>query len=630
MMTSNLQKRTFGPAWVVSLLLAPIVAVTGYLLWVASYIKIDYYDSFLILLNARCVATLNVLGYSGSRPIILPIVLSPIFLIEKLAKWPGFGFVASHMFMILFFVLLVWVTYRLFRFQLGRGFALAGVALMSLNNVLVHASPFCKEDVFAAFLLSSAFYFYLKSTRKGRLRDYAFSGFFISLAIGARYNYPILFLILALYEILSGRTRFALSVHTFFLRGDHTWRKFLFLLILPILFFAVIVSAHYSSLGISSFQGAFYKYLSEPVMYMARLVRSTYPLPPIYYFIFLQKACTWPLILSFSLGLVANLKRLKTDGLFHLLWFSVFFGLHAFWVAQKEARFLIAVFPPFYFFVALGIKVIFEFVKQSQLKWPLRRAVLGIVIAAFAAPSLKQTLDECARFRDPVYHVDFPRELAQYAVELAGNNRLVWIGPFYPVHPKNYIFHIEDMTYYIHHLYASAVFLHTGRFVNILDNAQFLISPDPNQPLFLGPKGGLVLDDGDVSIINVEKESFNTKNLPKELKPLYVQRARKTFFERSQDSTQDTLVFLSSNLPDSRIEMKTSEEGLLIRGLGIPPGRYEIYAETPEASAFLPLGISDVRAGILAAQTRAIRNSGEIKRIFLFYFDSLRKFTLPR
>src|SRR3989338_133528 len=106
------------------LLIVPIAAITAYLFWVASYLKIDYHDAYFIFLNSRCVATLNPLGYTGYRPIVLPIVLSPIFYLEKFGISAETVFRLCHLTMVGFFALLIWVTYRLFRLKFGRENAL--------------------------------------------------------------------------------------------------------------------------------------------------------------------------------------------------------------------------------------------------------------------------------------------------------------------------------------------------------------------------------------------------------------------------------------------------------------------------------------------------------------------------
>ena len=625
---ANCQK-TSALNWCVLPLLL-ILLVTGYLFWVASYIKIDYYDSFLILLNARCVATGDPLGYSGSRPTILPITLSPFFLIEKLIGRNGFAFVACHVFMMVFFVLFLWISYRLFRLNLSKKYAITAVLLMSLNTVLVHAAPYCKEDVFAAFLLTTAFYFYLQASLKNKKMYYLFSGLLIAPAIGVRYNFPILFAVIFLYEFLSGASRLTWSPLNLFVVGKNTKLKILLLFILPIALFILIVSFHYSALGISPFMTAFKKYITEPVLYMANLVKKTYPLPPIYNFIFLIKACTWPIVLCFVLGIIISYKSIRSGTtLFCLLWFLVFFGLHTFFVPQKEARFLIPIFPPLYFFATIGLEKLLHYFKSSNIK-VLRTTFFQVALSlGILALPMKQVVAECIQFRDPVYHVDFPKKLSEYAAHLAGPNAIHWIGPFYPLHPKNYIFHIEDVTYYIHHLYMSAIFLHTHRFVSNLEHAQFLIPDEENAPIFVGRNAGLLLNDGDALVINLEKEGYNTKSLPKTLKPLYVERARKLYFDRATPVTAQPMIFNGNGPAGSAIECSITTDGFNLAGKNIPDGLYEVYMELEEPSTTLSLVITNVKNGEFHFSNPSFHNPIPIKRIFLFYFDSLRKFTIP-
>ncbi len=609
-----------------------ISALVVYLFWVASYLKIDYYDSFLILLNAKCIATSSINGYSGVRPIILPIVLSPFAALEKWTGIPRIAFMTSHMIMIIFFGIFLFVLYRLYRFHLSKMTALLGVFFLSLNRALIHSAPYCKEDVFAIFLMTTAMYFYLKAEKNGVKWQYLISGLFISLAIGARFNYPMIFPILVAYEFLSRKTYLTLSPQKLFFDGKNSKWKVFCLFIFPILVFILIVSLHYKGLQISSFSGAFYKYLTEPVAYMMSLVQESHQLTPIYGLIFLGKSTSWPFLVLGIVGMIAALSKRLPGSLFYFLWFSAFFIFHTFMVLQKEARFFIALYPPLYFFIVTGFGEVWDALKrigEEKFKRFLKIAQIVFLVMILFVP-MKDTLGECIQYRDPIYRVDFPRELGIHVANLAGPHKIYWTGGFYTVYPKNYIFHPEDVTYYVYHLYMSAIMLNSDKAVNTLDHAKFIIPPDPNDPIFIGPNAQAVLEDGDVLIINLEKEGYETKRIPKEgIHPLYVERARKLFFDRVEN-TANSQRFQSSQFPDIAVEAKTTPEGFALDISGVLKGRYEIYVELEDPAVTIPLTILDSTDGKLRFLNSEYQKPLPIRKVILLFFDSVKTFTNPR
>lgn len=592
-------------------LLVPIITITAYLVWVASYIKIDYYDSFLILLNARCIATFDILGFSGSRPIILPIFLSPFFYFEKILKIPLLGFTGSHIFMITFFAGVLFFSYRIYRFYLSRETSLLATFFLALNRVLIHSAPHCKEDVFALCLMAGGFYFYLKGDQRKRWLDFIPAAFLFGLAIGARYNYPLIFFIVLFHQLISKKIWI-------------NWKpKLLLLFAAPILIFLTILSFHYSSLKISTFWGATYKYVTEPLMYMANLVKNTYPLPPIYNVIFLIKACSGPFFVLFLLGIFQAWRSKKSGALFLFTWIAVFFGYHTFLVGQKEARFLIAFFPPFYFFVVLGFEAVIQ--KMAKSRW-IQSVFIGLILML----PIRSAWMELIQFRDPVYHVNFARNLSLAALRLAKEKAIFWVGPFYTVYPKKYIFHVEDVTYYVYHMHIGAPLLHINRYTPILENAQFLIPTKPGEPVFVGPGAGTLMNDGDVVIVNVEKEGYNTKNIPPKLHPLYVQRARKLRFNLASPSPAGTQIFLNRDLKNAFIEFGQESGKFFIRGAGIPNGRYEIYLEGKNLKQPVHYSLISPMNGLFISENPNFTDPGELARITLFYFDSPQEFYLPR
>ncbi len=611
--------------------LVPIFILVAYLASVAVHLKIDYHDSYFVLLNARCIATKNSLGYTGYRPIILPILLSPFLYLEKLISNSEFIFAACHLAMVGFFTLLLWVTYRFFRLQFETKTALLGIFFFAFNALLIHSAPYCKEDVVSLLFVTSGFYLYLKSNRTKKLKYYFLSGCLIALAIGARFNNPVLFSVIALYELLSGQTRFCTSLRKLFLEGERVSFKIFVFLIFPILLFILILSLHYSTLGLSTFRGAFHKYLTEPLVVMANIVRTEYYVTPAKNMIFLVKSCGWPVIACAFIGILSNLKKLQSTTLFCFLWFLVFFIFQTFMIHHKEARFLIPLFPPLYFFAVRGGEAIIHLAERFYSKSLSPQILRALVVILFFAVPAKKAIAECIQWRDPVYRVNFAKEISMYSSGLAKNNPVYWVGHFYPVHPKRYIFDMEDVTFYIYHFYVNAIAFYTKNYnIRTLNNAQFLLPTLESQPLWVGPNAGGMLNDGDVLIVNAEKDSYNTQSLPNKLNPVFVERARKLIFEPMDPPNVNLRHYQSNSAKNTSLITEIVPGGFLISGQGIPDGRYEIYLELENPNVAVSAGLADANGGSIQFLNKNFPENIKIKRLFLFYFDSVKRFSLPK
>lgn len=165
-MEQPLQKvnKKFPIIWIVAITLIGILLF--YLGWVAVQLQVNPFDAYSIYLNARGIATGNAVPYYWKRAPFLPIILSPIFFIEKHFHISSFGVVASRLLDVIFFALLLWVAYKIFCLYAKKITALLGVFLLATNRLLVHFAPFSKEDIPGALFTAAAFYFYILSSQK--------------------------------------------------------------------------------------------------------------------------------------------------------------------------------------------------------------------------------------------------------------------------------------------------------------------------------------------------------------------------------------------------------------------------------------------------------------------------------
>lgn len=471
-----------------------------YLLFVAFGMAVDYYDTFKIFLNARGIVSLDkTADYYPSRPFVPIALFSPIFVLEKFIPIEDFAFKACHLLSATLFIALLWVFYRLLCLHLESKYALWGVFLLSLNPLLIRMVPISKEDIPGTLFITAAFASYLEGTEGNKIRNFFISGLLIFASMGTRYHFiPPLFLVIALYEILRCRLT---------LRIPHLKTKLLSLFILPVGLFFLIPMIVYPLLGRASFLTA-PRALIELMFTMRELLahdNSTLLLCR-----FLIRSVTASLILLGGLGIFLSWKKAHAGVLFHSLWLGIFFLFLTYAVPGSDTRSLLPLFPPLYFFIVRGLEESLVFLNRLSLSSLRRRVLISAFFAAFLTLPMGKAIRACYRFTDPIYWVNFEKEVSRYARTLAGENNIFWVGPVYPVHPKDFIFDLRDNSTFIYDFYAHVVRFYTGK------KARGLHWPEVSR----------TVRDGDVLILNLEKQAHHTDSIPRDLKPLVVKRAR--------------------------------------------------------------------------------------------------------
>lgn len=608
-----------------------IGCIAIYLLWVASYLQIDYHDSYFVLLNARCIATGNPLGYTEWRPVILPLLLSPILFLEKTVTDPALIQSLCHLAMVAFFLLLLWAFYRFLRLQYQNGISRIIILLFALNPLLIHSAPYCKEDVAGLLLIATSFLFYLKSIKKKSLTYLIATSITLTLAIGIRFNFFLVPLILGAHSLIEYFKAQTISTSTTRTNSKQLVRQIFFLLIAPALMFVVLISFHYSRLGLAPFTQAFASYLQNSMFKMADLVKAQETLPALTNVDFLARICGWFLQAVAVLGIAVRIRRLNSFLQLNLLWLVTFLALQTFVIQYKEIRFLIPILPPLFIFFIEGCMWISE---KLNSNWPLFKQTSAGLCILFCIPILEtapSTFAEIKGFQDPVYTQPFAKSLSEYASNLAQDQTIYWVGHFYSLHPKHYAFDRRDVTYSIYHLYVNALAFYSRKYrMSNLRDPHFLAPEKLGDPIFIGPNAGAILSDGDVLVINLESDAYVTSNMPKILKPLYVERARKVIFHPKEISDGDMQRYYSAEMQEALIQATQSKQRLEISGRNIPSGRYEIYVKAVEIPIPIALQVLDIHDGTFHFLNSDAPPSLHIEEIFLLYFDSTKEFHLPR
>jgi hypothetical protein len=242
-----------------------------------------------------------------------------------------------------------------------------------------------------------------------------------------------------------------------------------------------------------------------------------------------------------------------------------------------------------------------------------RFLLISVFFVAILILPVGKAIGACLRFTDPVYRVNFEKEVSLYAKTLAGENNIFWVGSVYPLHPKDFIFDLNDTTTFIYSFYAHVVRFYTGKKV------QGLHPPEISR----------TIKDGDAIILNLEPLPFHTSSMPKKLKPLVVKRARILRFERVSQSGEGSHSYESKDRAHARLEIFFDGRESIIQGTGIPEGSYEIIGEEGLNSS-LRRSLGTVNAEDKRFSFRYRPAGAEMPAgVSLLYFDEARSFSPP-
>jgi len=583
--------------------------------------EIDYYDAFEILRYAKSIANSGRYGYSPSRLIFMPALLAPYFLLERVLSVGSFAQTACHMTSVLLFAIFLAAFYKLLRLDVAPHWAAVGSLCLGLNRLLIHNAPSIKEDIPGALFTTLAFYYYLKGSKSGHARQWATAGLFLAMAATTRYNLiPLPLLVVLGYELSRGQTGFK---HT-----ERLLAKILTVFVWPCALFWLLLMVVYPLINVAPWWQAPARFLRD--FLAAKSQFEGYPRQPasLNYW-FLVESVTWPLVICSIIGIVVSWKRRSSIAEFHLLWFTTFFLVQTYVLGHKEARFLYPLFPPLYYFLARGLEEATNFVRQRVSAKALRPYVSGVLVTLAILYPVYLAARECYRFTDPVYRTHFEQQVSLYAKECAGDHPIIWFGPVYPVHPKEYVFDPEDDTTYVYHFAPDIVWFYTGKPVDGVWGP-WVPMIDGGEAVYLRPDAVGWLEDGAVLVVNTEPYDYDTKTLPRELKPLVVQRLRVLrFVTVNEENGKRTLS--TAALPTARLDLSLTDGGYALAGDGLPPSWYYVFADTGGSQPeFVGIkSFSDRRfAGTIPL--KLLPANADIRGLLLYSYDCVKTFAISQ
>ncbi len=605
--------------------LAAIAAVLVYLLFVAIQLRIDYFDSFESLQDARFILAGDGSQYLTNRGLLFPALYVPFLWAEQVLGVSGLAFVAIHLLAVTIFGVLLYALYRLFRRYMAGHFAAIGVLLFALNVLLIHNGPLGKEDIPGAMLITVGFLSYVRGREEKRRKILIGAGVCIGLGISIRFNLvPLPFTVIAIYEVagtlLNGRRRRAYTP----IPRDLGLVEALTLFALPIFIFFLVPVTFYPVLGLDTPWHAPVKYIAFLQDLSAGLQIGTGdPLADVRFPKFLIESMTWPVLACAGFGGVWSIYKRRGGALFHFIWFVVFFGVQDYAVVFKEARYLIATFPPLYFFVARGAEGATEIVRRGVPRRQVRVALQGLLLGALLAIPGFIALKECEKWTDPTYTSDYENIVSSSAVTLAAGHRVFWAGSPYAIHPVDFVFDTDDPYTYIYHFFAHVAGFWSRSVVYWFPVGS--LAPDRSDPVALrvGPNLASSVRDGDVLIVSPYLEQQTTATVPDRVAPLVVERVRMTTFLVRGDG-----VYGSAD--GGRIAIRPGASTVTLEGSSLPNRQYEAYA-FPAGRGPTSLGDVTAQGGnmLLTVPSTSWAALQQVSEIDLLYYDSAAAFPQP-
>jgi hypothetical protein len=618
--------RIFRSPWPFLIAVA-LVALIAYLFYVALHLRVDYYDSYEAFWDARLILHRDGGVYLFNRAFLTPGAIAALLKVGTLLNMPELGFVGAHVVAVLVLGLALLTCYRFFRLYLKPLAAQLAVLLMALNPITIHQAPVAKEDILSMLLLAGAFYFYLLERRSARVWQLVVSGILVGVAMTLRVSLvPVPLGVVVAYEVVhayvGGRTRWKILPGVRRVGRAHLAA----LVLLPSLIFFVTAGYFYLQLRLSSFWHGWISYIGV----LQRIVGNNSvglarPWLDFRFIHYILESATLPVVGLAVAGIVWSVWRRLPGTLFNLVWLVFVFVQLQVLVPIKEARYLLPVFPPFYFFAGRALAAAPDALVRmhSALKKEriVGRLATAVVVAGLLALPAYGAVRESAKWTDHFYSADYEREVVAYAQSIAGTHAVRWAGVLYPLHPADYVFDRDDPFTYIYHFWFNAAEFWSDR--KIPSVAISSAAPDATAPyLRVGPDVARSVEDGDALVINPYRESFTTWNVPQHLDPIVVQRVRMlslAFVEPDlyRAVSGETLSFTYNPAGPS----------IRVRASGLSDTSYELYADTPEGP--ISLGYLRPNAGNIAADISTDRLTGLPGSLRLLSYDSGRAFPAP-
>src|SRR5581483_7527337 len=360
-----------------------------YTLHRAIVLRLEYYDGFEALLDARTVLGDPVGAYSANRPPFVVLAQLPAAVVARAAEPASvLWFVAPHLTSAVLSFAAAAALFAVYRRPLGATLATLGVALFMTTPFFVRYAVHAMGDVPAAGWVAVAVALYSRARARRSLVVYAACGLGAGAAIGTKYQLVVLVPVLALAEA-------AYSWHERRLDGRR-WVGLGLAAATTVALFAALSE----TIVLTAYPGGLRSYLGalRQVLALNRDMAATHHESPVDYLPMAAVMIGIPTLLLAALGLARSLVERRADDIPFFAWLGVLGGGIVFFSGHTEARYLVPAVPALVYFGTRGMELLVH-----------GRGAGRALAAALFAWAVGTGAWQAVLDRDPVFLSDGPR-----------------------------------------------------------------------------------------------------------------------------------------------------------------------------------------------------------------------------
>lgn len=410
-----------------------VIFVLIYTLRQAWVLRIEYWDGYDYLRNARALLGDPLARYWTLRPPFVPIAQLPAVSIA-LASAPAspLRLIAPHLTSAVLAMVTALAIFCLFRATFGVTLALLGTVLFVTTRYFIHYAPYAMPDIPSAGWAAATIALYARARQQRSWGAYVLCGLAVCCAALSKYPLAVAGLALALAEgCLAIRER----------RFDrHRWLglalagSFALLLFLAVQATLMLVLYradwfHASLLFVRQFFGFYgtYARLDAPT---TELWSDYGPMT--------AKMISIPTLLVGAWGLLLAIAKPEDRDIPFLAWLGVVGGTIVFVLRHNEARYLLPAVPSILYFSLRGVEATARMLgTRRYCASPLWRTVpigTGVVLLG---GSIWVGIHQAMLDQDPVFRADEERLAAERMLSVLGpRGRLLWFGTVHTLHAR--------------------------------------------------------------------------------------------------------------------------------------------------------------------------------------------------
>ena len=489
-----------------------IAAALVYTLHRAYVLRIEYYDGYSYLVNARTILG-DTTRYDHTRPPLLPLAELPGMLVVR-ASAPGSALriVIPHCIAALTSVIVAAAVLMLFRRVFPPDLALLGTLLFVGSRFFVRYGAHVMADLMSAGCAAATIGAYLGARERPGLGGYVPGGVAFATALLTKFPLaalaPVLLAAEAWYSLRARRfeTRRCAGIAVLVTTGVAVAA-----LVQALLFVRIFgaerglgqLAARFGPRGLRGIAAIAVAFPGESWLDWGEMAL----------------VMLGPVLPVAAAGLGVALARREDRDVTFLAWLAVLGGAIVFGIGHNEARYLLPVVPAILYFAVRALEAAGARLGRSR---PVGVAAAVLVIAMLV-PGLRQAwLD-----RDPVFLADTGRHAALHLLAARGpQGALVWHGSLHTLHPQDAVLMRADEFFNTFHFSPGAV-------QYFIDEPMRIMGPSPLEAADAAFVPGL--RDGDV-ILHAAQTLYTTATVPPGgAPPMEVWRIRRLTLARDGD-----------------------------------------------------------------------------------------------